>query len=151
MARDWIRLQNQSQLTYTTLLQHSKILEQCCEQFQKAQLKGCAELTTLSVATATASSVHQDTITTHNAQCMKCGYKTPLRQLPCDRQGMLKLAWNRPLYNSPQVPKIHQKSQGQAQQVPPKKTQQLQSNHSPSRHRQSHHKNTNHSPFNTCR
>ena len=45
-------------------------LEQCSEQFQKVQIKGCAELTTLSAATATSSSVHQDVITIHNTQCM---------------------------------------------------------------------------------
>ena len=76
-ARDWIRLQDQSQLTYTSLLQHCKTLEEWCEQFQKAQVKGCTELTTCSAATATSSSVHQDTITIHYTQCMKCGYKHP--------------------------------------------------------------------------
>ena len=58
-ARDWIRLQDQTQLTYTSLLQHCKLLEQHCEQFQKAQARGRAELTTLSAATATTSSIHQ--------------------------------------------------------------------------------------------
>ena len=53
------------------------MLEQHYEHFQKAQIKGRAELTTLSAATATASSVHQDTITVHNTQCMKCGYNHP--------------------------------------------------------------------------
>ena len=65
-ARDWIHLQDQSQLTYASLIQHCKMLEQCCEQFQKPQIKGRAELTTLSAATATASSVHQDKSTMHN-------------------------------------------------------------------------------------
>ena len=57
-ARDWIRLQDQNQLTYASLLQHCKTLEQRCEQYQKAQIKGRAELTSLSAATATASLVH---------------------------------------------------------------------------------------------
>ena len=39
-ARDWIRLQDPSTLTYKTLLQHCRQLEQCCEQFRKAQQKG---------------------------------------------------------------------------------------------------------------
>ena len=65
-ARDWIHLQDQNQLTYASLLQHCKTLEQRCEQYQKAQIKGRAELTTLSAETATASSVHQDNITLHN-------------------------------------------------------------------------------------
>ena len=39
-ARDWIRLQDQNQLTYASLLQHCKTLEQRYEQYQKAQIKG---------------------------------------------------------------------------------------------------------------
>ena len=42
-ARDWIWLQDQSQLTYKSLLQHCKTLEQHCEQYQKAQIKSHAE------------------------------------------------------------------------------------------------------------
>ena len=34
-ACDWIRLQDQTQLTYTSLLQHCKLLAQHCEQFQE--------------------------------------------------------------------------------------------------------------------
>ena len=34
-ARDWFRLQDQSQLTYQALLSHCKMLETCCEQYQK--------------------------------------------------------------------------------------------------------------------
>ena len=64
-ARDWIHLQDQSQLTYASLLQYCKTLEQRCEQYQKAQIKGRAELTTLSAATATASSVHQDNVSSY--------------------------------------------------------------------------------------
>ena len=51
-ARDWIHLQDQNQLTYASLLQHCKTLEQRCEQYQKAQIKGRAELTTLSAASS---------------------------------------------------------------------------------------------------
>ena len=36
-ARDWIRLQDPATLTYQSLLNHCKLLEQQCEQFQKAQ------------------------------------------------------------------------------------------------------------------
>ena len=61
-ARDWIRLQNQTTLTYQLLLAHCKLLEQRCEQFQKAQLKGRAELTTITVTASLTSSVHQDTV-----------------------------------------------------------------------------------------
>ena len=80
-ACDWIRLQDQTQLTYTSLLQHCKLLEQCCEQFQKAQARGRAELTTLSAVTATTSSIHQDAISI-NHQCGKCGHKHPRHNCP---------------------------------------------------------------------
>ena len=64
-ARDWIRLQNQSNLTYQLLLSNCKLLEQRCEQYQKVQLRGRAELMTITAAASVASSVHQDTVTTH--------------------------------------------------------------------------------------
>ena len=51
-ARDWVRLQDQSKLTYQALLNHCKLLEQHCEQF------------------------HQDAINKHPRQlrCSCCGY-----------------------------------------------------------------------------
>ena len=62
-ARDWICLQDPASPTYKTLLQNCNLLEQRCEQFRKAQQKGRAELTTLRIASATNSLVHQDSIT----------------------------------------------------------------------------------------
>ena len=77
-AGDWIRLQNQSTLTYQLLLAHCKLLEQRCEQYQKAQLRGRAELTTITAAASVTSSVHQDTVTTHRkSNCTRCGYNHP--------------------------------------------------------------------------
>ena len=75
-ARDWIRLQNQSRVTYQSLLNHCKLLEQRCEQYQKAQLKGRAHLTTLTVATSTTSTIDQDSIT-RQRNCHQCGYNHP--------------------------------------------------------------------------
>ena len=51
-ASDWIRLQDPSTLTYQILLNYCRLLEQRCEQFQKAQMKGRAELTTLTAASS---------------------------------------------------------------------------------------------------
>ena len=77
-ARDWIRLQNQTTLTYQSLLSHCKLLEQRCEQFQKAQLRGRAELTTITAAASVTSSFHQDTVTNHKkSNCTRCGYNHP--------------------------------------------------------------------------
>ena len=86
-ARDWIRLRNQSTLTYQSLLAHCKLLEQRCEQFQKAQLKGRAELTTITAAASVTSSVHQDTVTTHKkSYCTRCGYNHHKGSCPASGQ-----------------------------------------------------------------
>ena len=72
-AHDWIRQQDPATLTYKTLLQHCKHLEQCCKHFQKAQQKGRAELTSLGTAKTT-NTIHQDAITTHHNynNCYRC-------------------------------------------------------------------------------
>ena len=82
--RDWICLQDPATLTYKSLLNHCKLLEQCCKQFQKAQLKGRAEVTSLTVASTTQTSVHQDSISTHPNQtnCYRCGYSHTNRNCP---------------------------------------------------------------------
>ena len=77
-ARDWIRLQDPSTLTYQSLLKHCKLFEQCCKQYQIAQLKGRGQLTSLGMAISTHSSVHQDYITSHHqATCHRCGHNHP--------------------------------------------------------------------------
>ena len=80
-ACDWIQLQDPATLTYQTLINHCKLLEQCCKQFQKAQQKGRAELTSLATASATSSSVHQDSITAHH-RCYRCGYSHQRNNCP---------------------------------------------------------------------
>ena len=87
-ARDWIRQQDQSTLTYQLLLAHCKRLEQRCEQYQKAQLRGRAELTTITVAASVTSSVHQDTVTIHTkkSNCTRCGYNHPKGSCPASGQ-----------------------------------------------------------------
>ena len=87
-ARDWIRLQDQSTLAYQSLSNHCKLLGQWCEQYKKAQLKGKAQLTTLTAATSTTSSVCQDAITTHTRQpkCQGCGYSHLQGDCPATNQ-----------------------------------------------------------------
>ena len=82
-ARDLICFQDPATLTYKSLLHHCKQLEECCEQFQKAQLKGRAELTSLTVA-STRTSIHQDSISTHpnHNNCYRCGYNHTNRDCP---------------------------------------------------------------------
>ena len=61
-VRDWIRQQNQQELIYASLLTHCKLLKSYCEQYQGAREKGCTQLTTITAASAMASSIHQDAL-----------------------------------------------------------------------------------------
>ena len=81
-ARDWIRQQDQSQLTYQALLSHCKMLEACCEQYQKAKERGCAELASITAAT---SSLPIDAIS-KSQSCNKCGYSHPNGKCPAKGQ-----------------------------------------------------------------
>ena len=74
-ARDWIRLQDQSQLMYQALLSHCKMLEAHCEQYQKAKERGHANLASISTAT---SSLHIDAMSRSQPSCYKCGYPIPM-------------------------------------------------------------------------
>ena len=78
-ARDWIRQQDQSQLTYQALLSHCKILKVWCEQYQKAKERGQANLASITAAT---SSLHLDAISWSKPCCMKCGYSHPNGECP---------------------------------------------------------------------
>ena len=63
-------------------------MEQRCEQFQKAQMKGRAELTTITSASSVTSSILQDAVTTHPRQskCPWCGYNHPKGNHPASGQ-----------------------------------------------------------------
>ena len=56
-----------------TSFQNCRTLETRCEQCQKAKEKGHTELTTITAATATASSIHQDALNTQ-FKIGKCGH-----------------------------------------------------------------------------
>ena len=81
-ARDWIRQQDQSQLTYLALLSHCKMLEAHCEQYQKAKERGCADLASITAAT---SSLHIDAMSNFPS-CNKCGYSHPNSKCPAKGQ-----------------------------------------------------------------
>ena len=80
-AREWICQQDQSKLTYQSLLSHCKLLESRCEQYHKARERGRADLMSISAATASASSVHTNALTTQ-AHCNKCSYMHPPNKCP---------------------------------------------------------------------
>ena len=80
-ARDWIHQEDQSKLTYQSLLSQCKVLESRCEQYQKTRERWQANLTSISAATASASSIHTNTLTTQ-ACCNKCGYTHPPTSVP---------------------------------------------------------------------
>ena len=73
-ARDWICLQDQTTLTYQSLLAHCKQLEARCEQFQLAQVKGRAHLMSITSASSNDSSIHANIQTTVKQPCSRCGY-----------------------------------------------------------------------------
>ena len=79
-ARDWIRQQDQSQLTCQALLSHCKMLE---TWYQKAKERGHADLASI---TATTSSLHLDAITKSQICCNKCGYSHPNGKCPAKGQ-----------------------------------------------------------------
>ena len=81
-ARDWIRQQDQSQLTYQALLSHCKMLEARCEQYQKAKERGHADLASI---TAAMSSLHIDAMS-KSQSCIKCGYSHPNGKCPAKGQ-----------------------------------------------------------------
>ena len=82
-ARDWIRLQDQSQLTYQALLSHCKMLGACCEQYQKAKETGHSDLASITTAT---SSLHIDAMSRSQPSCYKCGYSHPNGKCPAKGQ-----------------------------------------------------------------
>ena len=82
-ARDWIRQQDQSQLTYQALLSHCKMLEAQCEQYQKAKERGHADLASITAAT---SSLHLDALSSPKHWCKKYGYCHPNGKCPAKGQ-----------------------------------------------------------------
>ena len=87
-AQDWICLQDQSTLTYQSLLNYCTQLEARCEQFKQAQAQGRAQLSSITAASATSSSLLTQSATT-NISCKRCGYNHPRAKLPCIQQRML--------------------------------------------------------------
>ena len=84
-ARDWIRQQDQSQLTYQALFSHCKLLEQHCDQYEKARERGHANLA--STTTASTSSIHMDALSLEHHNCFqKCGYSHPNTKCPAQGQ-----------------------------------------------------------------
>ena len=86
-TRDCIHSQDQSTLSYWSLVAHCKQLETCCEQFQQAQAKGRAHLTSITLTSANHSSLHANaqSTTTHQS-CSQCGYSHPCASYPDIRQ-----------------------------------------------------------------
>ena len=82
-ARDWIRLQDQSQLTYQALLSHCKMLEAHCEQYQKAKERGHVNLASITAAT---SSLHIDAMSKSKPSCYKYGHSNPNGKCPAKGQ-----------------------------------------------------------------
>ena len=82
-ARDWIRQQDQSLLTYQALLSHCKMLEAPCEQYQKAKERGHTDLVSITAATY---SLHLDAFSQSKPYCIECGYSHPNGKCPAKGQ-----------------------------------------------------------------
>ena len=76
-AWDWIRQQDQS------LISHCKMLEACCEQYQKEKERGHGNLASITAAT---SSLHLGAISHSKPCCNKCGYSHPNGKCPAKGQ-----------------------------------------------------------------
>ena len=80
-VQDRICLQDQSTLTYQSLLNYFTQLEARCEQFKQVQAQGRAQLSSITMASATPSLLlAQSGIT--NISCKRCGYTHPHTSCP---------------------------------------------------------------------
>ena len=78
-ARDWIHQQDQSLLT------QFKLLVSSCEQYQKAEEREWADLTSITAVTSSASSIHADALITFPWR-KTCGYFHPINKCPAKGQ-----------------------------------------------------------------
>ena len=114
---DWIHLQDQSTLTYKSLLNYCTQLEARREQFKQVQAQGRAQLSSITVVSATPSSLlAQSGIT--NICCKRCGYTHPCAHCP---------TYNKECYN------CHSKGHFTALCRKPKQSRQPNSNRSSSK------------------
>ena len=67
-VRYWICLEDQSILSYQSLLAHCQQLEACCEQFQQAQAQGRAHLTSITLTSANHPLLHTNAQSTTTCQ-----------------------------------------------------------------------------------
>ena len=96
-VRDWICLQDQTTLTYQSLLAYCKQLEARCEQFQQARAQGRAHLTTITATSSTHSSLHANTQSPTTCQpCSRCSYSQPMA--PVQPLTMCNIIVSVPLY-----------------------------------------------------
>ena len=151
-ARDWIHQQDQSQLTYQSLLTQCKLLESRCKQCQEAKEKGWADLTSITAVTSSASSIHADALTTF-AHCNTCGYSHPVNK--CPAKGQTCYAWGGHNNYTALCIKKHRKlwQSGKTQRRGYQSSQRLHSkhcewwtSHSPGRQLHHHSPSQSHSP-----
>ena len=79
-AHNWIQLQDQSALTYQSLLNYCTQLEARCDQFKQAQVQGRAQLASITSASASQSLSIQSATT--QITCKRCGYTHPHMNCP---------------------------------------------------------------------
>ena len=149
-ARDWIQLQDQNTLTYQSLLDHCKQLEARYKQFQQAQVQGTVQLTTITAASASPSSLHANTqSTTTHLDCKRCGYSHPWANCSayscecynCHNKGHFTALCRKPRTNRCQTDVKHRSSsRGRST----RSSNQRHTSRSPSRGRQLHRRRHSH-------
>ena len=80
-ACNWIQLQDQDALTYQSCLNYCTQLEARCDQFKQAQAQGRVQLASITLASATPSSLHMQSATSQ-ITCKRFGYTHPHASCP---------------------------------------------------------------------
>ena len=79
-ACNWIHLQDQSAVTYQSLLNDCTQLEARCNQFKRAQVQGRAQLASITLTSASQSLPIKSATT--QITCKRCGYTHPCMNFP---------------------------------------------------------------------
>ena len=119
-ARDWICLQDQTTLTYQSLLAHCKQLEARGKQYQHTQAQGRAHLTSTTATSSNGHSIHANIQSNSKQACSRCGYSHPqscpafnCKCYNCQNTGRFTALCRIPHTDrQPTSPNMHSKSRG---------------------------------------
>ena len=152
-ARDWIHLEDQTTLTYQSLLAHCKQLEARCEQFQQAQAQGRDHLTSITSASSSKSSIHANIQSTTKQPCSGCDNTHSCGTCPtfnhecfnCHNTGHFTALCRRPCNNRHPVNTTnkHRESRGRSQRSGSQRISSRSSSRGRQMHRSTSHNSSN--------